>query len=180
MKRVHWLLTASLLIGFPVVNGIYWWKVLKSGALPPDGDSIAIPIFLSFLLALILTPFVVALSWFALRRSRRTTRLWVWREDRLVWSVVATMLCGLPAAACALLLVRDFVLAYPWNEYPWYEYLWSIFGLMLLMWFLTLRAALIDKVETPPGRAGRTCCARRPPSRSASSTSEPAQLHAAR
>jgi hypothetical protein len=62
-----WLLTWALIIGFPVVNWVYWPQVLYSGVLSPDSDSIGIPMFNSILVSVILMPFILTLAWICLR-----------------------------------------------------------------------------------------------------------------
>ena len=88
-----WLLTGLLLWGFPAVNFIYWPEVLRSGVLPPDGDSIAIPMFGSILATLVLSPFVLGITWLGLKRYNPDTKLTSWRQDRPYRSILTTGLC---------------------------------------------------------------------------------------
>lgn len=74
-----WMLTALLLLAFPVLNFIYWPQVLKSGVLPPNGDSIGIPVFGSIFLTLIVSPIVIGLAWLCFRRYNPRTRLFAVR-----------------------------------------------------------------------------------------------------
>jgi hypothetical protein len=137
-----WFLTGLALLGFPVVNLIYWPEVLRSGVLPSDGDSIGIPIFGSVLATLVLSPFILGLTWLGLRHYNPDTRLAAWRRDRPFSSVAITALCG-KGALSVVVLVLDGLRP----GLPWYEYLWPAYFGLWLPWFLALRAAAIDRLD---------------------------------
>ncbi|GAA4028885.1 hypothetical protein GCM10022281_04970 [Sphingomonas rosea] len=140
-----WWLTGFLVTGFPVLNFIYWPQVLKSGVLPPDGDSIGIPMFGSILTALIASPMVFGVTWLCLRRYNPAGQLWSWRKDRPVRSVVATVLFGAASLAFTAGILESL-----WRPSPWYEYLWPIYIAGWLPWFVGLRAALIEQLDYEP------------------------------
>lgn len=137
-----WCLTAFLLLVFPLLNFIYWPEVLRSGVLPPDGDSIAIPMFGSVLATLVVSPFVFAIAWLCLRRFNPETRLWSWRRDRPFRSFAASLLFGAASAAVAA-AIFDGVR----RSMPWYEYLWPAYFSLWLPWLLALRAAAIEQLD---------------------------------
>jgi hypothetical protein len=143
-----WWLTAFNLLAFPVLNFIYWPQVLRSGALPPDGDSIAIPMFGSVIATLIVSPVILGLAWLCLRRYSPYARLWTWRQDRPIRSIGATILFG----GASILVTAGALdsLRLPW---PWYEYLWTAYFLTWLPWLLGLRAAAIDQLDYDPDYA---------------------------
>jgi hypothetical protein len=140
-----WWLTGFVLIGFPVLNFVYWPEVLRSGVLPIDGDSIGIPMFGSVLTTLIFSPFILGIAWLCLRRYNPDTRLWSWRRDRPFRSLAATILFG----AAAALLTAD-ILNSLTPPLPWYEYLWPAYFSGWLPWLLGLRAAAVDQLDYEP------------------------------
>lgn len=140
-----WLLTAFVLAGFPTVNFIYWPQVLRSGVLPPNGDSIGIPMFGSILLALVAAPLVLGLAWLCLRRYNPTTRFAAWRQDRPYRSAIATLAFGAAAALVAVAALADIT-----PGAPWYEYLWSAYIIIWVPWLLALRAAVVEQFEYEP------------------------------
>jgi hypothetical protein len=135
-----WLFTALILLGFPTLNFIYWPLVLKSGVLPSNGDSIAIPMFSSVLLALAASPVVLSVAWLCFRRYNPRTRFFAFRFDRPYRSTAATMIFGISAVLLCLDELFSTV-----TPMPWYEYLWTAYTILLGVWLLTLRASLIEQ-----------------------------------
>lgn len=140
-----WLLTASLLIVFPILNFIYWPFVLQSGVLPPDADSIGIPMFGSVLVALVASPIVVGVAWLCLRQYNPATRFAALRLDRPYRTAVATLIFGGSAALMSFGAVVDVTTAL-----PWYEYLWSAYTALWVAWMLAMRASLVEQ-HSPAG-----------------------------
>jgi hypothetical protein len=140
-----WLLTGLLPLGFPLVGFIYWPQVLRSGVLPPDADSISIPMFSSVFAGLILSPLVLGVAWLCLRRYDGQARIAVWRNDRPVRSTTITFLFGGAATFLAVLVVADLS-----RSSPWYEYLWTGYAALWLPWLLGLRAAAIQQPGSQP------------------------------
>lgn len=138
-----WVLSGSLVCGLPLLSFIYWPLVLRTGVLPPEADSIAIPIFNDLLTALVGAPIVLGVAWLCLRRYNPETRLAAWRRDRPVRSLLATLVLGGAAAALTVLLFTDTQL-----DWPWYEHLWSGYGLLWVWWFLAMRAGSIEQLST--------------------------------
>lgn len=137
-----WFLTFLMLVGYPALNLLYWTLVLASGVLPTDGDSIGIPIVEGVIVAVILTPIVIGATWVCVRRYNPKTKLLAVRRDRLLRTLVATLMFG----GIAILLLA--VLAYGWTQAaPWYEYLWDIYVLIGIYWLLAMRAAVVEQKD---------------------------------
>ena len=148
MPRCRWpleLLTGLILAGFPFVNFIYWPQVLRSGVLPPDGDSIGIPMFGSVLATLVVSPLILGITWLCLRRYNPNTTLASWRPDRPIRSGVTTLLFG---AAAAPIMAAVFDGLRP--ALPWYEYLWPAYFALWIPWLVGMRAAIIDQLDYEP------------------------------
>jgi hypothetical protein len=136
-----WVLTLLMLFAGPAANMIYWERVLMSGVLPPDGDAIAIPIFEGILGALIITPFVLGVTWFCLRRYNPQTRFLAWRSDRKLRSLFSSLLFG--SAAC--FVARDVINIFL-GHYSSYEYIMLPFLALCIGWLFAMRAALIEQL----------------------------------
>ena len=135
-----WLLTASLLIAFPILNFIYWPLVLQSGVLPPEADSIGIPMFGSVFVAVVASPIMIGVSWLCLRRYNAATRLTAMRRDRPYRTASATLIFG----GLATLLLFGAV-AEALTGPPWYEWLCSAYTALWVAWMLAMRASLIEQ-----------------------------------
>ena len=137
-----WSLTGLLLLGFPALNVVYWPQILRSGALPPDGDTIAIPVFGSIIVAFVAFPFVLGVASLCLRAYNPDTRLAAWRADRPLRSAVATAIFVPPAALIAAEALEPLLF-----DLPWYEVLWSAYGGLCTLWLLALRAAAVEQLQ---------------------------------
>lgn len=142
-----WLLTTLILVAFPVTNFIYWVEVLRSGVLPPDGDSIMIPIVGGVCATLLASPLVMGAAIFCLRRYNSEACLMAWRKDRPYRSAILTLFLGGLALTIAVGLIADIKL-----ELPWYEHLWTAYLILLILWLLGLRAAAIEQLNPPEKR----------------------------
>jgi hypothetical protein len=136
------LLTGLALVGFPILNFIYWPLVLRSGVLPGDGDSIAIPMFSSVLAALVLSPVVLGIARVCLRRYNPGPRLRAWRTDRPYRSAACTLLFGAGAAFMVAGVLDNLT-----PDLPWYEYLWRPYLSLWVACLLGLRAAAIEQLS---------------------------------
>ena len=137
-----WLLTIILLIGYPVTALVYYPLELETWS-PEErlkGDSLSIPLGLSFLVAFFATPLFMGLTWFCLRRYRGGGSLFVWRSDRLIRTVLVTLILGSPAA---IILIAT-VISIPQSRY-WFDLLWPAYSVLLSAYLLCLRAALVDQ-----------------------------------
>lgn len=145
---VLWMLTALLIVAYPVLNFVYWPEVLKSGVLPSDGDSIGIPMFGSLLVTLVASPIVMGMAWMCYRRYNPSTRFLVFRLDRPWRSAVATGIFGISAAILCFVALTDAARAM-----PWYEYLCPAYMVLTSAWLLTLRASFIEQYTVQEAEA---------------------------
>jgi len=137
-----WLLTGLVAAGFPAINFVYWPQVLRSGVLPPHGDSIGIPMLGSILFTLVASPIVLGVAWLCLRRYNPSARVSAWRRDRPYRSILATLTFGAGAAFLSAAALSDLA-----KDLPWYEYLWSGYSVIAVLWLLALRAAVVEQLE---------------------------------
>ena len=147
-----WLLTIILLIGYPVTALIYFPLEVETWSAEERlrGDSLAIPLGASFFVALLAAPLLMGLTWFCLRRYRGGGSLFVWRSDRMIWSVFVTLILGGPAA---ILLIAT-AISVPQTRY-WFDLLWSAYAVLLIVYLLYLRAALVDQYSKDEWEAVR-------------------------
>ena len=138
--RPLWILTTFLIAAFPVMNFVYWPQVLRSGQLPPDGDSIGIPMYGSVLVAIIASPFVIGIAGLCLRRYNPPVRLTAYRHDRPLRSALATILFG---GAGVILMLGS--IAELMHQLQWYGYLWPAYTAFWVPWMFGLRAAFIEQ-----------------------------------
>jgi hypothetical protein len=133
-----WVTMAALPLTLPFVSLFYSRRLLNSGTLNPDADSIAIPIMNDLTAAFLIAPVVLAVTWACLWRYDGGAVLFGWDRDRPWRAVAATVSLGLPALGIAGSVAADIFAALPWYEYSWDGYfsLWAI-------WLLLLRAALL-------------------------------------
>ena len=141
--RPLWILTGLLLAFYPVLNFVYWPQVLRSGVLPPNGDSIGIPMYGSILVTIVASPIVLGIAWLCLRRYVPATRLATIRWDRPIRTVAASLAFGGAAVLCVFGSVAELG-----HAMPWYEYLWAGYALAWVPWLLGIRAAVIDQENT--------------------------------
>ena len=135
-----WLFSLLLLVGFPMMNVVYWDAVARSRVLPADGDVVIIPMMGGFVFTLIASPLLLGVAWFCLRRYKPETRLATWRRDRPVRSVLATLLLGGLAALLLAESIADFV-----QSTLWYDRFWLGYFVGWIVWLFALRAALVDQ-----------------------------------
>ena len=140
-----WVLTVLLLIGAPAANIIYWDRVLASGVLPMDADSVGIPMGLGIIFTILVTPFVLGVTWLCLRRYNPQARFFAWRKDRPFRSLMASLIFG---GAAALLVLN--IIASPWFGYPWYEFIFDALSIPAIVWSLAMRAAVIEQFGFAP------------------------------
>jgi len=140
-----WSLAALLLVAMFVFPFFYY--PAEAEFLPPEADTTAIPIGGTVLATLIfIAPIVLGLTWFCLRDYRPAGFL-VWRRDRPITSLAATLLLfalGLPlcwAIADDLLRLQTL---------PIHEHYSLPIPIIGVAWLIALRAALISKQTTAP------------------------------
>lgn len=138
---ILWVYTSLLIFGFPIANIIYYDRLLASGALSPDVDSVAIPMFGGVILTAICAPFVLAITWLCLRHFNVGTKLLAWRVDRPLRSFAATLACVTMAITLIAATITDFS-----KSLPSYEYILTYYSLLWIPWLLWLRAAVIEQM----------------------------------
>lgn len=138
-----WLLVFALLVGCPAVSFIYFPLLLRSGTLPFDGDSIAIPLAGSLEVTVVLSPFVLAIAWACLRNYNSRAKLLAWRRDRPVRSLCATLAFG---SAAALFAVATVELAR--SSIFWFDGLWVAYSALWVLFMVLLRAAVIEQLPS--------------------------------
>jgi hypothetical protein len=95
----YWLLSAAVVFGLPLTSLVYFSAVLRSGLLPANADSISIPIFGSVILAIVLVPVTSLITYLCVRRYKVGGTLLLWRHDRMIQSLVLSVIFGGPAVA---------------------------------------------------------------------------------
>lgn len=144
LRTEHRLALGAFLI--PVmwvcVSFIYWPAVQEAGLLPPDGDTIMIPLFGTVIAA----PFVIVLfliwSWPAWRKARGRIDLFAWDSRRPIVSGLATFAYGGVAVLATVDSVQLFFL------HP-VERVNLLATIPFAIWNLLLRAAV---VRTEPAK----------------------------
>src|SRR5690349_5924672 len=117
-----WGVTAALPFTLPFVSILYYRRLLDSGTLNPDADSIGIPIMGHFMAAFLIAPVVLSVTWACLWRYQGGALLFGWDWNRPGRTVAATVLLGLPALVIVGAMAAD-IFAF----LPWYEYLWDVY-----------------------------------------------------
>ncbi|WP_219892912.1 hypothetical protein [Aquisediminimonas profunda] len=135
-----WVLSAGIPSGLVATSFLYYPLLLKSGVLDPNADSTGIPMFQDLYLAIVATPFVVALTWVSLRKYQGKSRLFGWNGEMPVRSWVTSILVALIIAE--LLSENIMGLISPtW----WCEIVWLPYSALWVVWLLMLRAASLSK-----------------------------------
>ncbi len=124
---------------------IYYPALLRSGTLPSDGDSIAIPIFQDFITAAILAPIALTITWLCLRYYVGGAKLTIWQHDKPIRSALMTALFGVPALLWASMIIYSYII----KAWPLREYLWLLVFIPQILWLLVMRAAAVsqNKIE---------------------------------
>ena len=135
-----WSLMAGVILGLPLTAFVYFPVLLSTGTLSPDEDSVGIPMFGSILLALLMLPVAIALTYFSIRGSAPSASLTAWRHDRPLLSVAVSVLF-LGPATLVLLLPLAMTLT---SATPLIELLWLPYALCCAGWCLALRSAALS------------------------------------
>jgi hypothetical protein len=136
----YWLLAAAVVAGFPITSFVYYPALLGTGTLPPDGDSIAIPMFGSVIVAVVSAPGVLLLTYMCLRKYKPGGTVLIWRRDRPVSSIILTLCFGVPVVALIAFAVQD-----AFAPYPLVESISTPYGLICVVWLMALRAAALSR-----------------------------------
>jgi hypothetical protein len=133
-----WAATAALPLALVPVSILYYRLLLESGTLNPQADSIAIPIVGNAMAAMMVAPFVLAITWLCTWGYEGDADLLGWDGARPWRSLAATLVLGTPALGIAGLIAIDIA-----SALAWYEYLWDVYFGIWAAWFLLLRAVFL-------------------------------------
>jgi hypothetical protein len=122
---------------------VYYDALLASGTLDPSADSIAIPIFSTVMFSVVAFPVIAAITAIFLQKYPGSVSLVIWDANRPLRSFIFSSIFGVPAAVIAVSAEQDFG-----RMLPWYEYLWLPLYLLLVVWLLALRAAVVGQLTT--------------------------------
>lgn len=146
-----WLYTGLVIVGHPIASFVYWTSMLEAGVLRPDADSVAIPIFLDVVVAMVAAIPMLALTKLALVLKDGPFRLWSWNTNRPIRSVVCSCALGGPALYLAFGTAKDLIA--PW---PWYAYAWILQIVAVIVWLLVLRGAALSSAGSRRARTDGT------------------------
>lgn len=139
-KLLGWTLAGLVILGFPATSWIYWPAVGEAGVLPPEGDSIMIPMMGSIFLAVVLLPIVCLITWLCLRENDDAGSLLAWDRARPVRSALVSLCFALPFCFGISSLV-DELSAPP----GWHGLLWVPYTLVALFWLALMRGSALSK-----------------------------------
>lgn len=152
-----WCLSAALIVTGPVLTDLYWGRMLTSGILPMDADSISLPVLQRALVNLVAAPAILGLTWLAFRNYARWGGLLAWRSDRPMLSLAVSLPLVAAAVWIGAVTVAD-LLAARREPIPWYGQIQYLDPALILAWLLTLRALMLSPRLTrpcgPPRSAG--------------------------
>ncbi|WP_242148961.1 hypothetical protein [Sphingomonas sp. BAUL-RG-20F-R05-02] len=139
-KPIAWTLAALVILGFPATSWIYWPAVGEAGVLPPESDTIIIPMISSIFLAVMLSPVVCLTTWLCLRGNDAAGSLLAWDTARPVRSAFVSACFALPFCFAASSLVDGFT-APP----GWYGLWWLPYTLVAQFWLALMRGSALSK-----------------------------------
>ena len=127
-------------LSWAVLAFFYYPGIVANENLSPDADSSAIPIGGAVITAIVLLLIMLPITWLCVRRTEPPGTLFAWRGDRPVLSaLVSVVLIGL-AATVLVGALWDYVT----RPLPWYEYMTLPTPLLLAVWLLGLRGAVLS------------------------------------
>jgi hypothetical protein len=135
-----WCLTALAVTGFPTTSFFYFDALLRSRALPPNGDSVSIPMFSSVILAVLAAPVAILVTFLSIWRYQPGGTLLSWRPKQWLFSGIITVLFGAPFLFFTYTLIQIVMI-----RQPVIGYIWAPYTAVLAAWFLFLRAAAVTR-----------------------------------
>ena len=127
-------------LSWVIIALLYYPAIVASETLSPDADSSALPIGGTVIMAAILCLVMLPITWSCVRRTDPPGSLFAWRPDQPFRSaLVSIALVGMSVAV----VIGDF-----WGfgrPLPWYEYLTLPPPILLSIWLLALRGAVLSK-----------------------------------
>jgi hypothetical protein len=145
-RTLLWTLALAVVLGFPVTSWVYWPAVLRSHVLPPDADTILIPMVRSILVAVVAAPAVLVVTHIATHRLPAEVNALAWDAARPVSSLLVTAGFGSLALIAARLVIAE-VAAPP----EWHGWLWLPYTLAAIAWLLATRAAALSPTSLRKG-----------------------------
>lgn len=138
-KPLAWVLAACVIFGFPATSWIYWPAVGEAGVLPPEADTIMIPMMSSILLAVMLLPIVWAVTWLCLRGNENAGNLLAWDGARPVRSALVTLCFAVPFCFGLFSLADEFTAPVGWHGLWWLPY-----TVIALLWLAVMRGSALS------------------------------------
>ena len=138
------MLALLVVAGFPATSWIYWPAVGRAGLLPPESDTIIIPMIESIFLAVLIAPVVGLITWLCLRRTNPGIRLMAWDSGRPILSGIISLF-ALPPLLVGVAALWEEISAPP----GWHGLWWLPYTAIVILWVATMRAAALSK---PNGR----------------------------
>ena len=108
--------------------------------LPPEADTIIIPMMSSIFLAVVLLPVVCGITWLCLRGKDNAGSLLAWDRTRPVRCALVTLCFSIPFCFGISLLEDEFT-ASP----GWHGLLWLPYTLVTLFWLAAMRGSALSK-----------------------------------
>lgn len=125
---------------FLVESFIHYPMLLASGDLPTDKDSIGIPMAAASAATPFLLLFLFLWALPAVIGARPSPRLFAWRRERPVRSVLGTLVYG-----GAALMIGISMLSTPFLAQGLYDFTFLMVTVPLVIWNLCLQAACVDR-----------------------------------
>lgn len=139
-KLIGWVLAFFVVAGFPATSSIYWPAVGEAGVLPPESDTIIIPMMNSIFLAVVLLPLVCVITWLCLRGKDDAGNLLAWDTARPILSALVTLCFAVPFCFGLWSLVGEFTAPRGWHGLWWLPY-----TLVTLLWLAMVRGSALSK-----------------------------------
>lgn len=138
-KLAVWAVAALVPTAWVWASFSFYDTLLASGTLPPDGDSIAIPIAGDIAIATAVSPIIAGCTYFALKRYDGLIRPFAWRSDRTTASLLFSALFLVPACFQFVTFAPDW-----FRPMPIYERYWDAAIAAQLAWLLVMRAIVVE------------------------------------
>ena len=135
----YWCASAVAVTGLPITSFIYFPELLRSGTLPSDSDTIAIPMFGSIIFAVILSPAIAGVTFLALKRDRHASSFLAWRRAQPLFSLMITFSYGALALYFGVSALESLT-----SQHSALDFIWAPYTAYLAVWLLLLRAAAVS------------------------------------
>ena len=136
-----WLLTIAVVAGYPLSAFSYYPLLLRTGTLPTDADSIAIPMGYAVMLSIVAYSPIVTLTYACTRRRASKMFLLAWRPERPMLSLVLTAV----SAGLVLYLLYSICFTLFRSDFMSIDLAWIPHEMLCIVWILTLRSAALGE-----------------------------------